>query len=86
MPVHPPGKLPAQSDKLVHVIFFALLCFFWKKTGLFRPVLLLVYLILFGLFIEILQGILPFGRHFDWSDVLADFFGIILVYFFIKQK
>ena len=81
MPVHPPGKLPAQSDKLVHVIFFALLYYFWTKTGLFRSISLLVYLVFFGIIIEILQGILPFGRHFDWLDVLADFFGIILVYF-----
>ncbi len=81
MPVHPPGKLPEQSDKLVHVFFFALLYFFWNRTRLFHAISLLVYLVLFGIIIEILQGILPFGRHFDWLDVLADFFGIILIYF-----
>lgn len=67
-----------NSDKLVHGIMFFGLAFlfqFLKNYGLLKFILV-PFLISF--LIEILQGIMPFGRTFDWFDLLANTIGILL--------
>ena len=70
-----------QYDKLGHftlffgwTFFFGLLILSFKET---RTNLLLVFLVgsFFGITIEILQGVLPFGRTPDVGDAIADILG-----------
>lgn len=77
-----------QADKVVHLIFYFVLCmlmFFsmvreWKgglqsRKWLWRSVLAASF---FGLFIEILQSNLNTGRYFDTFDVLANTIGALV--------
>ena len=84
-----------QYDKLGHFIlffgwtfFFGLLVLSFKETN---TNLLFVFITgsLFGISIEILQGVLPFGRTPDMGDAIADILGTlcatILLYFIRKN-
>lgn len=67
-----------NSDKLVHGFMFFGLAFlfqFLKEHRLLKSILV-PFLISF--LIEILQGIMPYGRTFDWFDLLANTIGILL--------
>ena len=47
------------------------------------------YLILFGLGLEILQHVLPFGRYFDLGDVVANSIGVlfgVFILYYLKKK
>ena len=70
------------SDKLIHFLYFIGLTLFWIKTTkefsnkrLIKTALLVF---LFGLVLEILQGILPIQRNMDILDMLANSAGIFL--------
>ena len=67
-----------NADKLVHGCMFFGLAFlfqFLKERSIIK-LILIPFLISF--LIEILQGIMPFGRTFDWFDLLANSVGILL--------
>ena len=70
------------SDKLIHSLYFTGLTFFWIKSieepsnqRLIKTALLVF---VFGLVLEILQGILPIQRNMDILDQLANSAGIFL--------
>ena len=70
------------SDKLIHSLYFTGLTFFWIKSTeepsnqrLIKTTLLVF---VFGLVLEILQGILPVQRNMDILDLLANSAGIFL--------
>ena len=47
------------------------------------------YLILFGLGLEILQHVIPFGRYFDMGDFLANSIGVlfgVFILYYLKKK
>ena len=47
------------------------------------------YLILFGLGLEILQHVLPFGRYFDLGDFVANSIGVlfgVFILYYLKKK
>ncbi len=76
-------QLPSVSDKLIHLVCFAGLGFFWtwwfkKEAWLQRPVrhILLVTLIVaaYGMVDEIHQYFVP-GRHASILDWVADLIG-----------
>ncbi|MBQ0147695.1 MAG: VanZ family protein [Flavobacteriaceae bacterium] len=67
-----------NSDKVVHACMFFGLAFLIQFTFKLsvKKYILIPFLISF--MIEILQGIMPYGRTFDWYDLLANTFGILL--------
>lgn len=76
------------SDKVVHAIFylvFTLLWYSYLKERTTKGILLKLFLaaFIYGIIIEVLQYIMPFGRNFDTKDILANttggFLGIILI-------
>ncbi|KAF2737964.1 hypothetical protein EJ04DRAFT_460281 [Polyplosphaeria fusca] len=78
-------KLPSykQSDKVLHFIaFFALtFAFYWILETNRRKVLQLTFTVCtIGLAFasEIVQGLLPNGREFDYYDILANVLGSLL--------
>ena len=84
-----------QYDKLGHftlffgwTFFFGLLILSFKET---RTNLLLVFIVgsFFGITIEILQGVLPFGRTPDMGDAIADILGTLcatIVLYYIRKN
>lgn len=74
-----------NADKLVHA------CMFFGLAFLFQTLKERTYIIYFlvpffiSFMIEILQGIMPFGRTFDWFDLLANSTGILLAIGFFQS-
>jgi VanZ family protein len=77
------------SDKLAHGFFYfvnTILCFlYFYKPGL-KGILLKVSLFSFvyGIIIEVLQLMLPFGRSAEMNDVLANGTGILTAILLIR--
>lgn len=66
------------NDKVVHF------CAYWLMTFWFCGVLarrrypwVAFWLFLFGAAIEVMQGVMGFGRDADWRDLLANSLGIV---------
>jgi len=87
-----PGALPAPPmynfDKIVHIILFLGLSgvLFFDSSGYLRcpvsniRIFLIVFLfpIVLGGFIEIVQETLPYSRSGDWFDFVSDVVGAFL--------
>ena len=74
-----------ELDKLIHFIMYLIFALIWGlKIENFseRKIEISAYLILFGLGLEILQHVLPFGRYFDLGDFVANSIGVYLEYLF----
>lgn len=72
-----------HSDKLVHMCMFFGLAFLYaylKRHSIARMFFVPVSI---SFLIEILQGIMPYGRTFDWLDLLANSIGITLAIAFV---
>ena len=85
----PSNDLPKVNiwDKEEHAIAWFVL----TATGLIlsprRPRGIALYAFGFGVFVEVVQGLMGFGRDADWHDVAADSIGIVaafLIYFAIR--
>ena len=74
------------SDKVVHFLFYLVFVIFWslaKKQSYFKinySLLIVVIAIVFGIIIEILQGVLTKTRQADFYDVVANSLGAIVGY------
>jgi len=92
-----PKEIFIISDKIIHaIIYFVLALLFFvgfiyrsnildKSEGVFRLFLFSAFVSLaFGVFIEVAQENMNLGRSGDCKDVVADLFGIIIVYPFVK--
>ena len=72
------------SDKLVHFLFYLIFVVLWslaKKQTCFKikySLLIVVIAIVFGIIIEILQGVLTKTRQADFYDVVANSLGAIV--------
>lgn len=77
------------SDKIAHGFFYfvnTILCFLYFYKPDLKSILLKVSLFSFfyGIIIEVLQLVLPFGRSAEFTDVLANAAGILLAVLLIK--
>ena len=75
-PIHQPPPAPDGTDKLVHLVAFAVLAFPLARTGRFGLVPVFVGASAFGGIIEVLQP--SFGRSADMQDWIADIVGVAL--------
>jgi len=72
------------SDKVVHFLFYSVFVVLWsltKKQTYFKinySLLIVFVAIVFGIIIEILQGVLTKTRQADFYDVLANSLGAIV--------
>lgn len=68
------------SDKALHATMYLLMMTTWvwalKNIRGLSLLKIAVFIFCFGTVIEVLQGVLPFGRAFDLLDVLANAIGI----------
>ncbi|RZT85251.1 VanZ family protein [Pseudonocardia sediminis] len=72
VPTAPPG-----TDKVIHLLVFALLAVTGRWAGL-RAGPLLAGLVLYAGVSEVLQSVLPIGRDGDVLDALTDLAGALL--------
>lgn len=77
----------SSGDKLVHLFFyFTLTVFTYLYLRLERQkynrrkalIVASLFSLIYGMIIEVLQGILPFKRSADWLDIVANSTGIVL--------
>lgn len=76
------------EDKIFHVLAYGLLNLLWFYTLLnlkiVRPVLMaMVFSLVYGIILEVLQGQLTITRKLDIIDVLANSIGVTIVSLFI---
>jgi len=76
--VLPPDKLPdpGTGDKPEHAIAWFILTLTGYVLAPNRRWAIPAYALGFGLFIEILQATMGFGRHGDWRDFVVDAAGV----------
>ena len=74
-----------HSDKLVHLLMFFGLSFLFQFLKERRVIIYFLVPFLISFSIEILQGIMPFGRTFDWFDLIANSIGILLAIGFVQS-
>ena len=67
-----------NSDKLVHCCMFFGLAVVYQFSQKYSVVKAILIPFLISFLIEILQGIMPFGRTFDWWDLVANTTGILI--------
>jgi VanZ family protein len=74
----PSRSLPNSHlwDKAEHAIAWAVLAGVGVALFPQRPVSVVVFALGFGVLVEVLQAILPFGRDGDWKDWIADCVGV----------
>jgi VanZ family protein len=75
----PSSGMPNMSntDKWGHAGVFAIFGILWVWSGR-KPGWVIGIGIVYGMLIEIWQGVMPLGRSFDWYDGLADAVGVLL--------
>lgn len=76
LPVTAPTVVGDQSDKLYHIIAFGALTFPSALLHLPLSRLVLIFAILFGALIEVIQPYV--GRTGSWDDFLTDVLGALL--------
>ena len=80
------------NDKLIHFIMYSFLIIGWgirMKNYNDIKYKIMCFAIFFGLFLEILQHLLPFGRYFDWVDFIANSIGVLFgtfILYYLKKK
>ena len=75
-PINQPPPAPDGTDKIVHLIAFAVLAFPLARTGRIGLTPVVVGASVFGGVIEIVQP--SFGRSADMQDWIADIAGVVL--------
>lgn len=63
-------------DKVIHTVGFAVFAILWLRVFPDAIMKLLVSGVLYGLFIEVYQHIVPINRTFDVYDAIADCMGL----------
>ncbi|WP_168731238.1 VanZ family protein [Robertkochia marina] len=76
-------------DKLVHAAFYMVATFllYLHFRNSQQPRILLkiaMFCFGYGMIIEVLQYALPYNRGFEWADMMANGFGILLAIMLIK--
>ena len=81
-----------EMDKLILFMMYSIFIIIWGlKIGFnkIKMFSLIIYSILLGLFLEILQHLLPFGRYFDLGDFIANSIGVLFgafILYYLKKK
>lgn len=77
------------EDKLIHFVIYFLFTLVWynaflKHINLNLALKVVLFAILFGIIIEILQGSLTQTRQFDYYDITANTLGVLAAIPFFK--
>lgn len=75
-------------DKIIHVVLFAgfgflLSRFYWHKvSNQFSHIVkkVILFALIYGLIVELIQSLDIIGRSFEWLDIVADIVGAVFGY------
>ncbi|WP_340075298.1 VanZ family protein [Leptobacterium sp. I13] len=73
-----------HSDKITHIIFYNVMTLAWffyfktTKTKYKQIIAISIAALIYGIIIEIIQAILPYGRTAEWLDGIANAIGVTL--------
>lgn len=81
-----PETLFPQSDKVAHLLYFALLWVMARRAGFAAAWPLALALLGYGVFIEVAQALSRTGRSASLSDVAADCVGITLAWWLTRRR
>ncbi|MCO6175151.1 VanZ family protein [Flavobacterium sp. NRK F10] len=77
-----------NKDKVVHFLFYFFFVYFWSKT--FKQsdkfFYIVIVAVIYGIIIEVLQGVCTVNRQADFFDVLANTCGAVLAMLILKPK
>jgi len=84
----------SNADKIFHTTTYVMLACLWYHTFFFhfknsqsKSIIKSVFLaIVFGMIIEVLQGVFTTTRHADIMDVIANTIGVLMFVVFISIK
>ena len=89
-----PSTMPNISivgkDKALHFIFYFVMFLLWslannrKRKENYINFCILIFIIIFGIIIEVLQGVFTQYRQADFSDIVANTGGVLLGFFVVK--
>ncbi len=65
------------NDKFMHIVIFMPFAVLWIFAGR-RPLWVIIAGLLYGILIEVIQGVLPINRSADVVDAVADFAGTLI--------
>jgi VanZ family protein len=86
----PEGPEIPYFDKFVHFMLYFVLTtlslFVFSGSKHSNKIILISIIFVFSFFIEIMQGILPFGRTFSLTDLLANLSGILVGLLLFQKK
>lgn len=72
------------KDKIVHFVFYFVLTLSWfmsfKYLDFYKKIKIVCFAIVYGIIIEVLQGVFTVNREADVFDALANSLGAILAY------
>jgi len=76
------------KDKIVHFLFYFILFYLWKKAlnvkEIKNQIKIVFVVVLYGIIIEVFQGIFTSDRHADIFDVLANTLGAVSAFVFLR--
>jgi VanZ family protein len=81
-----PETLFPQSDKVAHLLYFALLWVMARRAGFAAAWPIALALLGYGVFIEVAQALVPTGRSASLADVAADAVGITLAWWRTRRR
>ena len=80
---------PSFTDKIIHFSLYFSVNYFLLKSKIVNSYLISLFLILYGIIIEVLQELITVSRHFDIYDIVANTSGVIvalMLFFYIKKR
>lgn len=76
-----------NEDKIVHFLFYFFFVWFWYKANTKTSLLkIVISAIVFGIIIEVFQGLFTANRQADLLDVLANTCGAVTAMLIFKYK
>ncbi|NHN27479.1 hypothetical protein FIA58_017505 [Flavobacterium jejuense] len=76
------------KDKIAHFSFYFILFYLWKKALNVKEIKsqlkIVLMAVLYGIIIEVLQGIFTSDRHADIFDALANTLGAVSAFVFLR--
>jgi VanZ family protein len=71
---------PGFGDKWDHALAWTVLVLSGLVLAPRRPLALAAFALALGVVVEVLQGVMAFGRDSDWRDLIADAAGVALAF------
>lgn len=69
---------PSFTDKIVHFSFYFIANYLFLKAKISKNYIISLFLIVYGIIIEVFQEKFTHSRHFDYYDIIANSTGVLV--------